>query len=309
MKKNMKEYTVNALKGAAIGTANVVPGVSGATLAIITGVFERLIDAVKSVDITAVKLLFTGKFKEFGRHVDFAFLASLLFGVAAAIISLARLFEFMFEKYPVYIWAYFFGLILASVYYVGKTVTKWNALNVILLTAGAGFAVALTFFNPAVENSSMLYVFICGVVAICSMILPGISGSFILILMGNYTLIIKSINNMDLAVLVPFALGCGIGLLGFAHVLSLILKKFKDQTIAALTGFICGSLFIIWPWKQIVYLTDAAGKIIERKGEKVIENYRVMLPDAFNTEVILAVAVMAIGVASIVITESIANKK
>ena len=309
MKKQIKEYTVNALKGLAIGTANVIPGVSGATLAIITGVFERMVNAIKSIDVTAVKLFFTGKFRKFGEHIDFAFLASLIFGVAAAIITLARLFEFMFEKYPVYIWAYFFGLILASVYYVGKTVTKWNPVNIILLIAGAVFAAALTFFNPAVENSNMFYLFICGVISICSMILPGISGSFIMILLGNYTLIIKAINNLDLAVLVPFALGCGIGLLAFAHVLSWILKKYKNQTIATLTGFICGSLLVIWPWKKINYLTDALGAIIERKGEKVIKSYQAVMPDAFNAEVVIAILIMLVGVASIVITETIANKK
>ena len=309
MKKSIKEDIINGLKGIAIGTANVIPGVSGATLAIITGVFERLVNAVKSVDITAIRLFFTGKIKKFAAHVDLRFLTALLAGVAVAIITLARIFEFLFEKYPVYIWAYFFGLILASIYFVGRTVKKWNPANIALFAGGTAFAVALTLFNPAVENSNMLYVFICGVIAICSMILPGISGSFILILMGNYTLLIKSINSLDLAVLIPFALGCGIGLLGFAHILSWILKKFRDGTIATLTGFICGSLLIIWPWKKIIYLTDALGVIIERKGEKVIKSYQAVLPDSLNGEVIIAVLIMAAGIASIWITEYIANKK
>ena len=296
------------LKGAGIGTANVIPGVSGATIAVITGIFERLINAIKSFDITAIKLLCQGKFKAFAQHTDLSFLTPVMIGVLGAILSLAKLLDYLFAVYPVYVWAYFFGLILPSVYYVGKTVNKWTVTNVALFLAGTAFAVSLTFFNSAVENSNPLYVFLCGVIAICSMILPGISGSFILILMGNYKLIVlEAINNRDLVLLLPFMAGCGVGLIAFSHLMSWILKQFKDQTIATLTGFVLGSLATIWPWKTEQHMVDALGQPLLKEGEPVISGYQFSLPEAFNSETIIALIIIGVGIASICITEYIAS--
>ncbi len=292
-----------------IGTANVIPGVSGATIAIITGVFERLINAVKSFDMTAAKHLFSGRFKEFAKHTDLRFLGPLMIGVLVAIISLAKLLEYLFSDYPVYIWAYFFGLILPSVYYVGKTVAKWTPTNIMLGIAGTAFAVSLTFLNSAVENSHPLYVFLCGMVAICSMILPGVSGSFMLILMGNYKLIVmEAINQRDMVLLLPFLAGCCIGLVAFSHLLSWILKRFRNQTIATLTGFVLGSLATIWPWKTPIYMLDELNNRILKDGDYVISGYQSFIPNSVSSEVIIAWAFIGLGIASIWITEHVASK-
>jgi len=309
MNKTLKSYAVVSLIGVGIGTANVIPGVSGATIAIITGVFERLINAVKSFDLTSLKHLCHGRVREFSLRVDLPFLGPLLFGVALAIVSLAKLLAYLFSSYPVYTWAYFFGLILASIYFVGKTVNKWTLFNVALCISGAAFAVVLTYLNPSVENRSITYIFACGVVAICSMILPGISGSFILILMGNYELIVlEAINQRELSILMPFLAGCGIGLVGFSHLLSWIMKRYRPETLATLTGFICGSLVTIWPWKKAIYRLDELGEPLMKHGEAVIFKYQPIWPGSLGTEVIIAIAVGAIGIVSIWIIETLAKK-
>jgi putative membrane protein len=308
MKETLKTQLVTFMNGMGIGTANVIPGVSGATIAIITGVFERLINAIKCCDITAAKYLFSGRFKAFAKHSDLAFLAPLMLGVVVAILSLARLLEYLFEAYPVYIWSYFFGLILASVYFVGRTVKKWTLVNMALCLGGVAFAAGLTYANPAVENPHPLYVFLCGIIAICSMILPGISGSFILILMGNYELIVfEGISGFKLALLLPFLLGCGVGLVGFSHALSWIMKRFQYQTIATLTGFITGSLLIIWPWKETLFKLSALGEPLLKDGEPVIFKYKPIVPDSFSSEVMVALAFIALGIASIWIIEYLAG--
>jgi putative membrane protein len=300
----MKESLNIFLKGVAMGTANIIPGVSGGTIALITGIFERLINAIKSFNITAIKLLLKGNFSGFAKHTDLLFLIVLFAGVGFAIVSLARIFDFLFREYPVYIWSYFFGLILASVYFVGKTVTKWTLAPLIAFIFGSGFAIALTFMNPATENGNFIYLMICGVAAVCSMILPGISGSFILILMGNYHLVaIDAINNLRFEILFPVLIGAAFGLLGFSYLLSWVFKKFRDQTIALLTGFILGSLGIIWPWKKAIYMMDAAGELILKKGEPVVERYLIAAPQQLNGEFYIALLIMLLGIASIWIIE------
>lgn len=299
----MKEYFGLFLKGVAMGTANIIPGVSGGTIALITGIFERLINSIKSFNLIALKLILKGDFKGFAKHTDLYFLIVLFAGVGFAIISLARIFDFLFNEYPVYIWSYFFGLILASVYFVGKTVSKWTTGTIVSFLIGSAIAIALTFMNPAAENDDFFYLIICGVAAVCSMILPGLSGSFVLILMGNYQLVaIDAINNLRFEVLLPVLIGAVFGLLGFSYLLSWIFKKFRDLTIALLTGFILGSLGIIWPWKNVVYMLDAAGEMILKGGEPIVERYMMAAP-VINTEFFIAIFIMLVGIASIWIIE------
>jgi len=306
----MKEYLNYFIKGIAIGIANIIPGVSGGTIALITGIFERLINAIKAFDIKAAKLLIGGKWNEFAAKTDFYFLLTLFIGVGAAIIALARLFEFLFKNYPVYIWAYFFGLVLASIYYVGKTVEQWKISVIISLVIGTAFALGISLINPATANSNFFYLILCGVVAICSMILPGLSGSFVLILMGNYQLIaIDAINNHNFSVIIPVGIGAIVGLIAFSHILSWVLKRYKDQTIAMLTGFIFGSLSILWPWKEPEYLTNAAGDFIMKHSEKVIARYSVIFPEQINVEFWFGIVFMIIGVVSIVAVEKLAQSK
>ena len=300
---------MNVLKGMGIGTANVIPGVSGATIALIAGVFEPLIDAIKSFDVTALRLLSAGRFRSLFQHVNLPLLLPLAIGLFAAIVSLARLLEYLFGHYPVYVWAYFFGLIMASIYFVGKTVSPWTVVRVGLLLAGMAVAVALTFLNPAVENRNPAYVFLCGIVAICSMILPGISGSFILILMGNYELIVfEAVSRGRFSLLAPFLAGCGIGLVAFSHVLSRVLRVARHQTLAILTGFIVGSLVTIWPWKKAIYRVTETAEAVLKEGQPVIFRYRPVLPEALDAEVGIALLMMVVGILSIWITESIAAR-
>jgi len=306
----MKEYINYFVKGMAVGIANIIPGVSGGTIALITGIFERLIDAIKSFDLKAAKLLLKGDWNGFAEKTDFYFLLTLFAGVGVAIVALARLFDFLFHHYPVYIWAYFFGLVLSSVYYVGKTVEKWKSSTIISFIVGTAFAIGISLINPATANDNFLYLVLCGVVAICSMILPGLSGSFVLILMGNYQLIaIDAINNRDLGIIIPVGIGAVAGLIAFSHVLSWVFKRYKNQTIAMLTGFILGSLGILWPWKEPKYLTDAAGDFIMKHGEKVIARYSVILPERMSTEIVVGIGFMILGVLSIVVVEYMAQTK
>lgn len=293
-----------------MGAANVIPGVSGGTIALITGIFERLINAIKSFNGKAAKLLFKGDFKGFAIHTDLGFLLSILLGIAMAILSFARLFDYLFTNYPVYIWAYFFGLVLASVYFVGKTISNWKPTVIITFILGTALAVAITFLSPANPNTNFFYLMLCGVVAVCSMILPGLSGSFVLILMGNYQLVaIEAINNRDMGILFPVLLGGGLGLLAFSHFLSWLLKTYKDQTISLLTGFILGSLSVLWPWKETITLQDTAGELLLKKDGTQMVRYLPTFPDTFDNIVIFACLFMLAGIISIWAIEYLASRK
>lgn len=295
----MKEYLVYFLKGLGMGIANIIPGVSGGTIALITGIFERMINALKSFDLVAIQLFFSGKWKSFAQRVDLYFLLAVFSGAVLAIVLLAKIFAFLFDQYPVYIWSFFFGLILASVYFVGKTVERWRFTVYLFFLLGTIMALMFTFLTPATENNNFWYLILCGVVAVCSMILPGLSGSFVLILMGNYQLVaIDAINNRDLAVLFPVFIGAVFGLISFSHLLSWVFKNFRDQTIAALTGFILGSLGIIWPWKDPV--EQAFGNKVKVVG------YDFFLPH-LNIEFAVAMIIMIAGVAAIWWMESSAG--
>lgn len=283
-----------------MGAANVIPGVSGGTIALITGIFERLINAIKSFDIKALKLIFKADFKGFAKHTDLTFLISLFIGIGISILSLARLFDFLFHNFPVYIWSFFFGLILASIFFVGKTVSNWSWDVILVFIIGFGFALTITFLTPATQDESFLYLIICGIVAACSMILPGLSGSFVLILMGNYQLVmIDAINQLRFDILIPIVIGALIGLMGFSYLLSWVFRKFRNQTIAVLTGFIFGSLGIIWPWKEVIMQTFG-------NKEKAI-GYNWLLPE-INSQFGIAIGIMILGILTIWIMEKMAAK-
>lgn len=297
----MNQFFTNFLKGMGVGSANVIPGVSGGTIALITGIFERLINALKSFNLTAIKLFFTGKFREFAKHTDLWFLASVGCGVLAAILTVARIFEYMFANYPIYLWSFFFGMILVSIYYVGITIEKINFKTVLSFIIGTAIALFIAFGTPAKENSNILYLMICGAVATCSMILPGLSGSFVLVLMGNYQLImIDAVNDLNLKILIPVVIGGIVGLLAFSHLLSWIFKNYRDITIAILTGFILGSMPIIWPWKNDV--------ITYFGSEAKVTGYDYYLPE-LNIEFAIALVILLIGAGIIVLTEKMAKNK
>jgi putative membrane protein len=295
----MREHIANFLKGFAMGVANVIPGVSGGTIALLTGIFERLINALKSFDVEAVRLLLKFKFREFAQHVDFGFLLSVFLGVGVSIISVAKLLEFLFQSYPVYVWSFFFGLILVSVWFVGKSIGKIDVPAAVSFVIGAAVAFGLSVMNPATENTAFWYLIICGAVAVCSMILPGLSGSFVLILMGNYQLImIYAVSHFDMKIIVPVAVGVVVGLLAFSHFLSWLLSRYARQTMAVLTGFIFGSLGTIWPWKNPVYLMQDGVEVL-KNGKPIIQSYQMYFPQEFSAEVAFAILLMIAGMAAL----------
>lgn len=248
-----------------MGAANVIPGVSGGTIAFVTGIYDELIDSLKSFNGNAIKLLLNFEIKEFFNHINALFLITLFSGAVVGIVSLGKLFKWVISLerndgttlishgYEPLLFALFFGLILASVYYVGKTIKKWNLSSITAGLIGVAIAITLVLIKPASENDHFLYLFICGVVAMSSMLLPGLSGSFVLILMGNYYLImIDSIQNANGRILSIVGLGAIIGFIILSRIISFLLKRYEDVTISSLTGFIFGSLVTIWPWKTIL---------------------------------------------------------
>jgi len=297
----LKQNLSLLLKGMAMGAANVIPGVSGGTIALITGIFERLINAIKRFNGTAVRLFFTGQWRAFAAHIDLTFLLLVFAGIGLAILSLAKLLDYLFVHYPTLVWAFFFGLVLASVYFVGKTVKKWHSASVLSLLVGAILAGSISVLSPASENSETWYLLICGVVAMCSMILPGLSGSFVLVLLGNYQLVmIQAVSQFQLDILLPVGAGAVVGLLAFSHLLSWLLKRFPDSTIALLTGFILGSLGVLWPWKNA---------LTEQFGDKIkVVGYDYFLPET-NFEFALALLLFVAGIALIWLTEKSAQHK
>ncbi len=311
MQKYFRNYLVLTLKGFAMGAANVIPGVSGGTIALITGVFEKLIHSLRSIDHVAISLLMKGRLRDFSLRINLTFLFAVFSGAILSVFTLARILAYLFSNFPVFIWAYFFGLILASVYFVGKTVEKWTIPVYIVFISGAFLAMWISFLSPATGNENIFYLILSGIVAVCSMILPGLSGSFILILMGNYELIaIEAINDIRLDILIPVFAGIIFGLLAFSHFLSWIFQNFRNLTLASLTGFIAGSLIILWPWKNPVYRIDEFGNLIAKPdGSLIIQNYQRFIPDSLSPEVIIALLLMVAGYFSIWMIEKIAEKK
>jgi len=244
-------------------------------------------------------MLLKGNFREFVRHTDLIFLINVVIGNVVAIASLAKLFEILFRDYPTYIWAYFFGLVFASVFFLGKTI-KWRIRDVAFFLLGTIAAVYISIATPALENENFLYLMLCGAIAICCKILPGTSGAFVLILMGNYRLImVDSINHLRFDILVPFIAGAVVGIIPFSHFLSWLLKRFRNPTTAILTGFILGSLGTLWPWKK---------SIIETFGSKeVITSFEWNLPQ-MNTEFAIAATYCALGIFTIYFIEFLARK-
>tara|TARA_B110000444_G_scaffold261104_1_gene311123 strand:- start:3181 stop:4173 length:993 start_codon:yes stop_codon:yes gene_type:complete len=311
-----KKYIYLAFKGFAMGAANVIPGVSGGTIALVTGIYQELVDSLKSFDKIAFQLLFKAKFSDFSKKVNLGFLISLGTGIVFSIFSIARLFDWLLRIYPIYIWAFFFGLILASVFFVGKTVDKWTLKEVSFLLTGALVAISISFTNPApVSNENYFFIFFCGVVGISGMLLPGLSGSYILMLLGNYELLmVDSINNLSEIIGLLFALdfsfiqntemmqnlsyflfflaGSILGILCFSQIISWIFIRYKNTTISILTGFVFGSLAIIWPWKNEITKPN----FVNRYGEEVVIGYNRYFPPTFDSSLCIALLCILIGI-------------
>lgn len=301
------EHFYTFIKGFAMGAANVIPGVSGGTIAFITGIYERLIDALKSFDGKALKHLLKFDLGGFAKHVDMGFLTALGAGVLASVLTLAKLLKEAYADHPVLVDAFFFGLILASIFSVGRMVKSWRFIEIVALLLGLGVAVSLAFLSPAGENGSLGYLAVCGVAGMCSMIIPGISGSFILLLMGNYKLImLDAVNDLrqfnfanSLPVLIPVGVGAVLGLVALSHILSWLFKRYHDTAVALITGFVAGSLAIIWPWKEAVYSRTVLDKVV---------SYQRHFPDFQNNATWIAIAWLVGGIAVIAVTEKLSAK-
>ena len=294
-----------------MGAANVIPGVSGGTIAFITGIYDNLIRSLKSFDLNAIKLLVNFKFRAFYLHIDLGFLVILFLGSLVSLISVGKWLEYIMslgELQERYIWSFFFGLILASVYYVGKRIRSWDISIIVTGLIGLTFALVLAFLKPVQENDSFIYLMICGAVAMSSMLLPGLSGSFVLILMGNYRLImLDAIPNKEIRIILAVGIGAIIGFILLSRLISFLLSKYENNTISGLTGFILGSLLLIWPWKEKNFLLNGNGDLLIKKGEPVVAGYSWFLP-SLNRTVLLAVLLMVAGYALVWMVEYLGNK-
>jgi len=257
----MKHYLLLILRGMAMGAADVVPGVSGGTIAFITGIYQELIDSIKSINSKAVQILAKEGFGPFWKHVNGNFLASVFGGIAISVLSLAKLISHLLEVYPIMVWAFFFGLIVASAWVVAHRISRWNAGKVIALIAGILIAFFITRLSPAETTEAWWFLFLAGALAICAMILPGISGAFILLLLGKYQFIIDAVSSFNVSVIAIVGVGAIMGLLLFSNLLSFLLHKFHDYTVAVLVGFMIGALNKVWPWKK------SLETFIDRHGE------------------------------------------
>lgn len=249
---NFSRYIVLALKGCAMGMADVVPGVSGGTIAFISGIYEELLDSIRSVNATALKLLLKLRLGEFWRHINGSFLLPVLLGIAIAIFSLARLMTYLLTYHPIAIWSFFFGLIIASALLVARQIGRWDWRSLLAFVAGAAAAWWITVATPAETPNDWWFVMLSGAIAICAMILPGISGAFILLLLGKYQYIMHAVGEFDIPVIAVFVIGAAAGIISFSHLLSWLLKHWHDVTVAVLMGFMVGSLNKVWPWKETV---------------------------------------------------------
>jgi len=268
-------YVRLLLKGVLMGAADAVPGVSGGTVAFITGIYEELIHSIRRCDPQALQVLFKQGLKAFWQHINGNFLVTLLAGIGLSLATLAHIVLYLLDQHPVLLWAFFFGLILASVWSVARHVGEWTSIRTLTFFAGALFAYLITSLSPTAVEATPIFVVISGMIAICAMILPGISGSFILLLLGMYSTILTAVKELQLVTIGLFAFGCILGLLSFTRVLSWAFSRYHSLTLALLGGFLLGSLNKVWPWKYTLSYT------INSKGEKVPLVEQNITPQAF----------------------------
>ncbi|MBC3759534.1 DUF368 domain-containing protein [Hyunsoonleella sp. SJ7] len=330
--RTLKDKLFLVLKGLGMGAANKVPGVSGGVVAFVAGFYEEFIYSLKKVNSKAFKLLINGRFKSFFNYINGRFLGLLFLGMIISYFSVSKLLDYLILHHELYVWSVFFGMIVGSIYYVNKDFDDWNSRTYTSLALGIILGLSISFLNPAKENDNLFFVFFCGIISVSGMTLPGFSGSFILILMGNYVLLLVDsvnalydtfaelfqgdfgfIDNQErirmLKVLAMFTLGSVAGLVTFSHLLSYILKHYKSITIATIIGFIIGSLGVVWPWKKTIYKQMENGEfLLDSRGEKIIENYKRFLPE-LNVETYYAIGYIILGFAIVVGLEIYGQKQ
>lgn len=302
------------LKGIAMGAANVIPGVSGGTIALITNIYERFINSLKNLNFTAIKLLFTGKIKELINYIDLYFLLQVFTGILIALFTIAFLLKYLFLHYPIYTWAFFFGLIIGSLWLIVKKLNKMKLWDWLLLLIGISIPVIMVFLKPINENDNLFYILFCGMISTSGMVLPGISGSYLLLLLGNYKLImLDAVTTLNLKILIPFLIGSILGLIIVSYFVSLLLKKYYNQVLSLLSGFVIGSLALIWPWKYSIdythglLLQNKFGALVDANGQLInfkpyIIKYQYFLPE-IDTQFWISILLIITGIVIVVGTE------
>lgn len=302
--RSLKDYGLISLRGLAMGAADIVPGVSGGTIAFITGIYEELIDTISSFSLKSLKLLKTDGIKAFWKAINANFLIALVFGIGVSVVSLAKLINYLLLNKQVLLWSFFFGLVAASIFFVGKHVKNWDFGKVIGLLLGAGIAFYVTVLPPMSTSGESWFIFVSGMIAICAMILPGISGSFILLLLGSFQTVISAVKDFDVKVIAIFMGGAVIGLLSFSRLLKWMFEKYHDVTVATLTGFLVGSLNKLWPWKENVKLLYT-----HSDGRKEFLQSNVLPGDfAGDNQLMYAVVLVLVGAGILFGIEFIAKK-
>lgn len=301
--RKFKHYLFITLKGMAMGIAELVPGVSGGTIAFVTGIYEEFISSINNVNLATFKTLKTQGFKVFWKQLNGNFLLALFLGMMMSILSLSKIISWLLENHPIPVWAFFFGLVLASVIFVAKAIKKWTILTIALFIIGTIIAYYITTLPPSANTDSLPFLFFSGALAICAMVLPGISGSFILVLLGSYKTILDALNDKDFKIVITVALGAVFGILSFARILKWMFTHYKNATLAILTGFILGSLNKIWPWKQVLEIIKI--------GKKEIIIDKNISPFAFegDNQLTFALITAIIGFSLIFILEKVASKE
>ncbi len=319
------------LKGLGMGAANKVPGVSGGVVAFVAGFYEEFIYSLQKVNGKAFKLLINGRFRSFFNYLNGRFLGLLFLGMIVSYFSVSRVLDYLIKHYELYVWSVFFGMIVGSIYYINKDFKDWNYKTYTALAIGIALGLSISFLNPAKENDNLWFVFFCGIISVSGMTLPGFSGSFILILFGNYVLLlVDSVNALSatfyeilggdfsfmenperirmLKVLSVFTLGSITGLVTFSHVLSYILKHYKNITLASIIGFIIGSLGVVWPWKETRYKIHEDGRfLLDSSGERIVENYERFIPD-LGAETYYAIIYIIVGIGIVLALEAYGQK-
>lgn len=304
----MKQHILTFLKGLAMGAADIVPGVSGGTIAFITGIYDTLLESIRRINPSLFSIWRTNGITAVWKHINGTFLCSLLAGILTAILTLAKTVSYALVEHPILIWSFFFGLIIASAVHMIKQVKCWTKAEVMLAIFGAIFAYCITIASPINLEFTLFSVFISGSIAICAMILPGISGSFILLLLGIYAPILDAVKTLNFTVLALFALGCIVGILSFSHLLSWLLNRYRPLTIAFLTGLLIGALGKVWPWREVLSFR------INSSGEKIPLIEKVLTPAAFETNtgepamLGIAILMMVLGVVLVVGLEKFSGK-
>ncbi|MFY0603462.1 MAG: DUF368 domain-containing protein [Flavobacteriaceae bacterium] len=320
------------LKGLAMGAANKVPGVSGGTVSFVLGFYEELIFSFRRINVKSLKLLLSGRFRSFFKYTNGQFLILIMAGSIFSYFSISLILDYFLVHYENYVWSWFFGMIIGSIYYIGKDFGDWNTKNIVSLIIGATVGVGISFLTPAGENDNLWFVFLCGIIGVSGMTLPGLSGSFILILLGNYVLLLVDsvnvlfnvitnifsgnfsvlddpINIRYLKIIGVFTAGSAFGLVSISHVLGYVLKRYHQIVTAIIIGFITGSLGIVWPWKEKIFKTENGKVLVDQNGNDIIENYQRYLPDISVSTTWMSVLFIVLGIALILVIDFYGRKR